>query len=731
MLRTQFLCFAVWASLAGASAVAAPAPVAADASPEPDPDRLRLALAGPGQVSQHARIEFTIAVPHTYRNPHDPAEVEVSLEVSTPSGRKLPVPAFFHQPVQWRRVARGDRPADWFHPTGQPGWRARFAPEEAGGHTAIARVRDATGERRSAPTSFNCTARPGRGYVRVSHRDPRFFEFDDGTPFFPLGQNVAFIGAGQYLDTTRATEVFRRMAANGANFARVWTCCEDWALAIEARKSAWGRSWSWNPPFAPLPGSDGYHSDELCLRLDGTNARSLSVSPTQPVALRPGTEYRLTGRLMAEPDTALVLEWNRGLLDEPVRGAKRGEWTRFQRGFTTSSNQWWLGELALRVTGPGRVWLRGLSLKEAEGGPELLEEADPRRPARGHYSQLDCAMLDRLLEAAERSGVYLQLCLLTRDHYRFALSDPRSAEYAGAVTDAQKLLRYAVARWGWSPHVFAWEYFNEMDPGAPTERFHRELGEYLERVDPWRHLRTTSGWGPAPKHWEHPRLDIADLHWYLRPAWGRLWQDEVAAVLDRAALVRRHAANRPAVLGEFGLADDKWGRSPYMTQDRDGVHMHNALWASAFSGLSAAASFWWWETLDQQDAYRHYRPLARFLADVPFTTAKLRAVCWTNAPGTCRMLAWQGDDRAYAWLFNPQATWWNQVQEKKAPGEVKAELSLDGLVSGTYRVEWWDTREGRAVGGQEVVLLNDVLRLNPPPFTSDLACKVIRQGGVK
>jgi hypothetical protein len=271
-----------------------------------------------------------------------------------------------------------------------------------------------------------------------------------------------------------------------------------------------------------------------------------------------------------------------------------------------------------------------------------------------------------------------------------------------------------------------------MDPGAPTERFHRELGEYLERVDPWRHLRTTSGWGPAPKHWEHPWLDIADLHWYLRPAWGRLWQDEVAAVLDRAALVRRHAASRPAVLGEFGLADDQWGRSPYMTQDRDGVHVHNALWASAFSGLSAAASFWWWETLDQQDAYRHYRPLARFLADVPFTTAKLRAVCWTNAPGTCRVLAWQGDDRVYAWLFNPQATWWNQVEEKKAPGEVKVEsLSFDGLKPGTYRVHWWDTRAGRTTGEQEVVVWKDVLRLDPPPFASDLACKVVRDAGAK
>ena len=53
-------------------------------------------------------------------------------------------------------------------------------------------------------------------------------------------------------------------------------------------------------------------------------------------------------------------------------------------------------------------------------------------------------------------------------------------------------------------------------------------------------------------------------------------------------------------MGEFGLAEDKWGRSPYMERDTEGVHFHIALWALAFSGLSGTAMFWWWEPLDQR-----------------------------------------------------------------------------------------------------------------------------------
>jgi hypothetical protein len=690
---------------------------------------LLLNIDGTNRVGRYGKIEFQVRVDDVFRNPFDPDEVALDLEVTAPSGRKRSVPGFFRQPFEWRQIGRGGRNSEWLYPTNQASWCIRFSPEETGSHSAIALLKTRLGQRTSPAVTFECTAGNGHGSVRVSSRDPRFFEFSDGTPFFPIGQNVAFIGLGQYLDTERAAGVFRKMGENGANFARVWACSEDWAMAIEARKSAWGRSWSWNPPIVPVPGGDGYHFDELCVRLGGTNAEGVAVSPSEPVALRPGMEYRLSGRAMTDPDASLLAELNRKPLGDPVRSEKRGQWTSFNRTFRAAPDQWWLGDITLRVTGKGRAWLQSLSLREADGGPELLWEADLQRPPRGLYNQPDSFMLDRLVEAAEKHSLYLQLCLFTRDHYRAALADPRRAEYAAAIADAQKLLRYAVARWGWSSHVFAWEYFNEMDPGAPTERFHRELGVYLERVDPYRHLRTTSGWGPAPKHWHHAQLDIADLHWYLRPVSKPPWQDEVAAVLDRAALVRSHATNKPAVLGEFGLADDKWGRSPYMSQDKEGVHFHNALWASAFSGLAATASFWWWETLDQLDTYRHYRPLAAFLRDVSFNSAPMQPVALATEKQS-RLLAWQGRDRAYGWIFNPQATWWNLVAEKRTVLEVNSDgLALEGLEPGVYRLQWWDPQTGRVTQELDLTMGRSAPRLAVPAYARDVAFKLVKAGG--
>jgi hypothetical protein len=332
-----------------------------------------------------------------------------------------------------------------------------------------------------------------------------------------------------------------------------------------------------------------------------------------------------------------------------------------------------------------------------------------------------------LLEAAERNGIYLQLTLLTRDLYMADLYDPESADYAAAIRDAKAFMRYAVARWGYSTHVFAWEYFNEIDPNAPTQKFYSEVGEYLKRMDPYHHLRTTSGWSPAPAQWKHADLDIADLHWYLRPNSKPDWRDEISGALDRAQFLRSVATTKPALLGEFGLADDKWGRSPYMAQDKENVHFHNALWASSLSGLAGSAAFWWWEVLDENNAYGEYKPLAEFLREIPFTSTALEPILFHLDESGCRVVGLQGAHEAYCWVTNDQATWWNVVAEKRAPKEIAgAAFTLRNLQKGTYGIRWLDTRTGRGIDETQVGADHEIT-VKVPKFRADIAVKILLQ----
>lgn len=673
--------------------------------------------APPGQVGRYDKLELAIEVGRLYVHPFDPCEVQLDVLVTEPSGRSLMVPAFWGQDYERADLVQGGKPVAWCYPQGTGSWKVRLAPTQLGRYVLRASLQDREGQVFSSPVTFECVASPGKGFLRASREDPRFFEFSDGQPFFAIGQNLAFLGQGQYVTIPKAEEIFGKLATTGANFLRIWTCCEDWALAIEARKSVWVRSWTKESPIVALPGSQG-QSLRRCVQLKGQDGASLAATPSHPVALRPSTAYVLTGQAKTEDCKTLRIQIGVKTLD-----VSPADWQPFELRFTTGPQERWLGRVAFTLLGHGAAWLDHLSLKEAAGGAELFWEADVNRPVRGYYNPLDCFLLDQIVEAARRDGIYLMLCAMTRDLYMDSLSKAGSAEYLKATDDAKKFMRYAVARWGYSTSVAAWEYFNEMDPGKPTDEFYAQIGRYLEEIDLYRHPRTTSTWHPSARDCRHPQIDIAQVHHYMRPD-DDDFRDEVESVGRQSRWLREQAPDKPALIGEFGLATAKWGQSEYMKQDRDGVHFHNCLWASALGGSSGTAMFWWWELLDQQDAYRHYKPLAAFLAD--FRPAGLKPTTAATEEPRLRIVGQQGQDRAYLWLVNRQATWWNLVVEKRQSDPIdSASVALDGLAPGRYAVLWWDTYEGVPLARQTMVAEEGRLRLTAPRFRRDLACKIV------
>jgi endo-1,4-beta-mannosidase len=76
----------------------------------------------------------------------------------------------------------------------------------------------------------------------------------------------------------------------------------------------------------------------------------------------------------------------------------------------------------------------------------------------------------------------------------------------------QKRLRYLIARWGYSPNLFAWEFWNEVPETPATAAWVAEMAAYLKRHDPNRHLVSTTYGDSAT--WKCPDVDFPMTHMY-------------------------------------------------------------------------------------------------------------------------------------------------------------------------------------------------------------------------
>ena len=90
----------------------------------------------------------------------------------------------------------------------------------------IARMTQTRGQTIETPEqTFHCTPAKGEhGYVRVSRENPRYFEYDDGAPFFGIAMNMATLGGPG--DSVRPTDWYTRFAAAGGNYVRSWWCAD-------------------------------------------------------------------------------------------------------------------------------------------------------------------------------------------------------------------------------------------------------------------------------------------------------------------------------------------------------------------------------------------------------------------------------------------------------------------------------------------------------------------------
>jgi len=209
-----------------------------------------VAQSAPG-VARWERVELTVELPESYANPFDPAEISVTGEFRSPSGRATRVPGFYYQGYERSRDAGGN---EALAPVGKGVFKVRFAGDEVGVHHYRISARDAHGAREVGRGTFLVTAAGSGGYVRRSAGAPLYFQLDSGAPYFPIGENMCWPGGAGTYDYDAWMS---KLAENGGNYIRLWLINEWNKLGLE------------HLPLSPGDGNGlGRYDQEAAWRID-------------------------------------------------------------------------------------------------------------------------------------------------------------------------------------------------------------------------------------------------------------------------------------------------------------------------------------------------------------------------------------------------------------------------------------------------------------------------------
>jgi len=212
-----------------------------EGSEVPDRAAITRLTANADAVPRHRMWELRFALDRDHSNPYDPDVVDLRCAITTPGGGSFVAPAFWCQDFRRELIDDDERLA----PVGPAGWRIRYAPRVEGRHTWRLLLTDAhQTDAVLAEGSFEGVAGDARGYLRRSPAKPRFLAWEDGTFYYPFGHNLCQptdlqqpypydFGLQPDRGTYSYDRYFRKMAAAGENWARIWLT--KWHLGLEGR----------------------------------------------------------------------------------------------------------------------------------------------------------------------------------------------------------------------------------------------------------------------------------------------------------------------------------------------------------------------------------------------------------------------------------------------------------------------------------------------------------------
>lgn len=244
-----------------------------------------------------------------------------------------------------------------------------------------------------------------------------------------------------------------------------------------------------------------------------------------------------------------------------------------------------------------------------------------------YYNESGMKRIDDVVQLCDSLGIHMMLALESHvglmgsgwETSTYNLANGGSAKtptefFALPAARAQykNKLRLMVARYGYSPSIGAWEFFNEVDnamynggpdnqiPAEVVTDWHNEMSTFLKTIDPYNHIVTTSvSHRDIPGMNDLKNIDINQRHIYKNTA------GIPATILEYTA---KH--NKPYMIGESGFEWD-WSKDfNAIAPEMDG-DFRRALWLGLFSPTPVVPMSWWWEFFENRGMMSYFKVIKK------------------------------------------------------------------------------------------------------------------------
>jgi len=401
----------------------------------------------------------------------------------------------------------------------------------------------------------------------------------------------------------------------------------------------------------------------------------------------------------------------------------------------------WMKDLSANGGNYIRVWL---------GNPFF----DVEHARSGDYDEEKAKRIDEMLALAAKYHIRVKMCIESFRHFgtrgqSWSAKPLHLIENGGTAKDIadffdgprsrdqfKRKLEWYARRFGGNPTVFGWELWNEINAvaGGDYMAWTEVMLPALHRLFPKNlAMQSLGSFDSARVRAQYGRLatmagnDVAQVHRYLDLGASLEVCKGPADVLAAEAVreLRAVKPDKPILLAESGAVEPSHsGPFKLYEKDKDGIILHDVLFAPFFVGAAGPGHIWHWDVyVSRMNLWPHFGRFAEVVKGLNPAAEGFEPLMLDHP--RLRVYALKGKRTVLAWCRDVNNTWKTELADTQPPEAIRAASldlrsvldSLKGAQVRTY--DPWENRwsEAKTEGGSVAL----------PDFKRSIVIRITRE----